>query len=71
MIRARPFLQVWKRPAAAPTLLMSLEDRLDSLAAYGLDACVVQSFTPEFAEVEADAFVERFLVGALAAQNPQ
>ena len=57
------------RPEAAPTLLMSLEDRLDALAAYGLDACVVQSFTPEFAEVEADVFVERFLVGALATQK--
>ncbi len=57
------------KPEAAPTLLMSLDDRLAALAGCGLDACVVQSFSAEFAEIEADAFVARFLVGSLDAQK--
>lgn len=57
------------RPEAAPTLLMSLDDRLATLAGYGVDACVVQPFSAAFAKVEADAFVERFLVAALDAQK--
>ncbi|RMD85538.1 MAG: bifunctional riboflavin kinase/FAD synthetase [Candidatus Dadabacteria bacterium] len=57
------------RPQAAPQLLMTLGDRLAALARCGVDATVVQRFTPEFAKIEAEEFVERFLVGVLGAQK--
>jgi len=57
------------RPDAAPTLLMNLGDRLAALSACNMDATVVQPFSNEFAQVEADDFIRRFLVESLAAQR--
>jgi riboflavin kinase/FMN adenylyltransferase len=57
------------RPDKAPRLLMTLRDRLAALRECGLDAVVVQRFSREFAEIEADEFVERFLVHNLGAQK--
>ena len=54
---------------AAPSLLMLLDDRLEALAACGLDAAVVQKFTPDFAAVEAHDFIARFFAGALDVQQ--
>ena len=53
------------RPSAAPKMLMELSDRLRTLRSWSLDAVVVQRFDQAFAEIEADAFIERFLVGCL------
>ena len=57
------------RPDAAPRMLMPLRDRLAALAELGCDAVVVQPFSERFSQVEAPDFVERFLVGSLAAQK--
>jgi len=57
------------RPEAAPKLLMTLGDRLHGLAACAMDATVVQGFSAEFATIEAEEFIRRFLVETLAAQK--
>jgi riboflavin kinase/FMN adenylyltransferase len=48
---------------------MPLGDRLAGLASCGMDATVVQRFTRDFAQVEAEEFVRRFLVEVLDAQK--
>ncbi len=57
------------RPEAAPRLLMPLGDRLAALSACGVDATVVQRFSPGFAEVEAETFIAEFLVEILDVQK--
>jgi len=57
------------RPQAAPRMLMQLGDRLAALAECGMDATVVQRFSLEFARIEADDFVRRFLVECLDVQK--
>jgi riboflavin kinase/FMN adenylyltransferase len=57
------------RPDKAPRLLMPLGDRLATLVSFGMDAVVVQRFTKEFAAIEADEFVRRFLVEILDADK--
>jgi riboflavin kinase / FMN adenylyltransferase len=52
-------------PARAPALVQSLRDRLASLRDLGVDAAVVQRFTPAFAALEPQAFVEGFLLRSL------
>jgi riboflavin kinase / FMN adenylyltransferase len=56
-------------PAKAPPLIMSLERRLELLAAAGIDVTVVEAFTPAFAAIEADEFVRRVLAQDLAAAD--
>jgi riboflavin kinase/FMN adenylyltransferase len=55
------------RPELCPDPLSSLEQKLDLLAAEGVDATLVLRFDEELAALPARAFVERFLVGALGA----
>jgi len=55
------------RPELCPDPLSSLEQKLDLLAAEGVDATLVLRFDEALAAVPARAFVERFLVGALGA----
>jgi riboflavin kinase/FMN adenylyltransferase len=57
------------RPDKAPKLLMQLGDRIAALAACGMDAVVVQRFSREFASIEADHFIHRFLAEILDAQK--
>jgi len=57
------------RPDKAPRLLMTLRDRLAALAACGLEAVVVQRFSPTFAQIEAEDFMRRFLVEILGVQK--
>lgn len=57
------------RPEAAPRQLMQLGDRIAALATCGLDGVVVQRFTREFASIEADHFIRRFLAEILDAQK--
>jgi riboflavin kinase/FMN adenylyltransferase len=49
-------------PARAPLMLQTLHDRLASLAGLGIDVTVLQRFTPAFATLDPDAFVEDFLL---------
>ena len=53
-------------PAHAPLMLQTLHDRLASLAGLGIDVTVLQRFTPAFAALDPDAFVEDFLLRHLA-----
>jgi riboflavin kinase / FMN adenylyltransferase len=55
-------------PATAPTRLTSLREKLELLAACGVDRVHVQRFTREFAALAPGAFVERALVALLAAR---
>jgi len=56
-------------PAKAPPLIMPIGRRLELLAASGVDAVVIQPFTPEFAAVEADDFVRQILARELGAAD--
>jgi riboflavin kinase/FMN adenylyltransferase len=52
-------------PARAPQLLTDWRARIDAIAAMGVDAIIVQRFSPSFSEVTAEDFVRRFLVRGL------
>jgi len=52
-------------PLSAPTRLTSLREKLELLAAHGVDRVHVQRFSRAFAALPADAFVERLLVAGL------
>jgi riboflavin kinase / FMN adenylyltransferase len=54
-------------PERAPAQLIGLEDRLDLLAATGLDAVLVMEFTHELASWEPDRFVRETIVDTLGA----
>lgn len=54
------------RPAVAPVQLTGLDDRLDLMAATGLDATLVVAYTEDFAAQTPEQFVRRYLVDALA-----
>jgi len=56
-------------PALAPPLIMSLGRRLELLAEAGVEIAVVESFTREYAAIEAEAFVREVLVGRLGARD--
>ena len=53
------------RPAAAPFMLASLEQKLESFADFGVDAAVVLAFDAGFAALSADEFVRDVLAGRL------
>lgn len=55
------------RPDRAPAVLTSLRDKVRLIAASGIDVLVVQHFTPAFAAISAESFVERFVVERLRA----
>lgn len=55
------------RPEHAPALITSLRDRLALLAGTDLDVVLLQHFTPAFAGLSAEAFVERVVVERLGA----
>jgi riboflavin kinase / FMN adenylyltransferase len=56
------------RPEAAPTLLMTLEQRLAAFDAMGINAAMVLQFDAELAKVSAEDFARVFLVDALRAK---
>jgi riboflavin kinase/FMN adenylyltransferase len=56
------------RPATAPRLLTDLEQKLELLAATGIDRCVVLTFDEIRSREPADEFVREVLVGALGAR---
>lgn len=57
------------RPEAAPQMLMPLGDRLAALRDCRLDAVIVQRFSHEFASIEAEHFIHKFLAEILDAQK--
>lgn len=57
------------RPEEAPRHLQTVEERADVLAALGLDVHLVIPFTREFADLTADQFVDRILIGDLCARQ--
>lgn len=64
-----PHPAVVHRPDAAPELLTGLEDRLDLLAATGLDAVLVIPYSLGFARQSPEEFVTRYLTDALGARS--
>lgn len=56
-------------PGRAPAPISTLGDRLGRFREAGIDVAVVQRFTAEFSRVDAEEFVERILVGALAVER--
>jgi riboflavin kinase/FMN adenylyltransferase len=53
-------------PDQAPARLTSMREKLQALAALGVDRVLVCRFDYDFARIAADVFVERYLVGGLA-----
>ncbi len=49
-------------PPFAPSLLSSPEEKSALLAGLGLNLCLLLEFTPEFAAIEAEAFIEEILI---------
>ena len=56
------------RPAEAPNLLSTLEQRLAAIETAGIDAALVMRFDLTLAQVSAEDFVRRFLVETIRAQ---
>lgn len=52
-------------PAFAPRTLCPLAARIQLLRTHGIDTVLVEPFTPNFSEVSADEWVEKYLVGQL------
>ncbi|HSE91680.1 MAG TPA: hypothetical protein VLF19_00110, partial [Methylomirabilota bacterium] len=57
------------QPARAPTPLSSLDERLDLIAATGVQATLVLTFTPELAAMEPEPFVTDVLIERLRARE--
>jgi riboflavin kinase / FMN adenylyltransferase len=57
------------RPAEAPALLETLDQRLAAIGAAGIDAALVTRFDAELASVAPEDFVLRFLLDTMAAQT--
>ncbi len=57
------------RPAEAPPLLMTLDQRLDAIRQLGIDAALVLRFDNQLASVAPEDFVRRFLVDTLHART--
>lgn len=55
------------RPEQAPKLITPLEQKLDLLAATGIDATLIIQFTPEFSQLSAQAFAKNVLLDSLHA----
>jgi riboflavin kinase/FMN adenylyltransferase len=57
------------QPDRAPAPISTLGERLELIAATGVDVTVVMAFTRAVAAIEADAFVKDVLVGRLRARD--
>lgn len=57
------------QPDRAPMPITTLEERLELIAETGIDTTVVIPFTPAVASIEAKAFVQDVLIGALQARE--
>jgi riboflavin kinase/FMN adenylyltransferase len=57
------------RPESAPPLLQTFHQKMEGLRLLGLQQVVVLEFDAELAALSAEAFVQRYLCGALQAQE--
>ncbi|MER3389303.1 MAG: bifunctional riboflavin kinase/FAD synthetase [Microcella sp.] len=57
------------RPELAPPPLLSIDQRTEALLAAGVDLVLVLDFTPQFAALSPEQFVQSVLVGGLAASE--
>jgi riboflavin kinase/FMN adenylyltransferase len=57
------------RPSEAPSLLMTLDQRLAAFDAAGIDAALVLSFNELLSKTSAEDFVQTYLVDAMRAQK--
>ena len=57
------------RPAEAPPLLMTLEQRLAAFALAGIDAALVLPFNEALSKMSPEAFVGKYLVEAMRAES--
>jgi riboflavin kinase/FMN adenylyltransferase len=64
-----PHPAVVHRPRSAPELITGLDDRLELLAATGLDAVLLLEYTLDLAALTPDEFVTRYLVEGLGART--
>jgi riboflavin kinase/FMN adenylyltransferase len=56
-------------PSRAPRLLLNHKDKILLLRACAVDVVMIQNFNAEFANTEANKFVEQFLVGQLGVRQ--
>lgn len=56
-------------PEQAPSLICSLQHRIERLSAFGIDFTVVQPFDKTFAQLSAEAFIGSIIVRGLGAQG--
>jgi riboflavin kinase/FMN adenylyltransferase len=56
-------------PARAPRLILTHKDKMVLLHSFGVDVVIIQTFNAAFAEVEAEAFVRRYLVERLGVRK--
>lgn len=59
------FATLNRRPELAPTRISGLRDKLQALAAAGIEQVVVERFDARLAEMSANAFIEDLLVAGL------
>ena len=52
-----------------PPLIVDYKEKIKLLQGYGLDFCLIQHFTPEFAKLLASDFIKYYLVDALAVKG--
>jgi len=57
------------RPAQAPPLLMTLEQRLEAIAQLGIEAAFVVPFNAELAAMSAEGFVHQYLADTMHARG--
>jgi riboflavin kinase/FMN adenylyltransferase len=59
------FAATLAKPGLAPARIATLRDKLDALSSNGVDRCVVLPFKLATAQLSAQQFIDRILVGAL------
>lgn len=52
-------------PERAPRLILTHKDKMRLLQSFGVDVVIIQAFNPSFANVAAERFVWRYLIGLL------
>lgn len=56
-------------PERAPRLILTHKDKMLLLHSFGVDVVIIQAFNAAFANVEAEEFVRRYLVGRLGVRK--
>jgi len=57
------------RPDKAPSLILSLREKLLLFASLGIDSVILQRFTPAFSRLSAQEFIRRYLVDLIGAEK--